>query len=68
VAKAWLASLLSKVAPRVAEGSLVPRGAGPGSGCVTKDTLTVLLPEDWNGPAVEALLEHARRWFSSLHK
>lgn len=31
------------------------------------DTLTVLLPDDWSGPPVELLLEHARRWFSSPH-
>lgn len=37
--------------------------AGLGEG----DTLTVLLPGDWNGPPAEVLLEHARRWFSSPH-
>lgn len=31
------------------------------------DTLTVMLPDDWNGPPVETLLEHARRWFYSPH-
>lgn len=31
------------------------------------DTLTVLLPGDWDGPPVEVLLEHARRWFHSPH-
>lgn len=31
------------------------------------DTLTVLLPDDWDGPPAEALIDHARRWFSSPH-
>jgi len=31
------------------------------------DTLTVLLPDNWDGPPVEVLLGHARRWFSSPH-
>jgi len=31
------------------------------------DTLTVLLPDDWDGPPCEVLLDHARRWFSSPH-
>jgi len=31
------------------------------------DTLTVLLPNDWEGPPCEVLLDHARRWFSSTH-
>jgi hypothetical protein len=31
------------------------------------DTLTVLLPDDWSGPPAEALIDHARRWFSSPH-
>lgn len=31
------------------------------------DTLTVLLPADWDGPPAEALLDHARRWFASPH-
>jgi hypothetical protein len=31
------------------------------------DTLTVLLPADWEGPPAEVLLDHARRWFASPH-
>ena len=31
------------------------------------DTLTVLLPDDWDGPPAEVLLEHARLWFRSPH-
>ena len=31
------------------------------------DTLTVLLPDDWEGPPAEVLLDHARRWFASPH-
>jgi len=31
------------------------------------DTLTVLLPDDWDGPPCEVLLDHARRWFASPH-
>lgn len=31
------------------------------------DTLTVLLPDDWDGPPAEVLLDHARRWFASPH-
>lgn len=31
------------------------------------DTLTVLLPADWDGPPAEVLLDHARRWFASPH-
>jgi hypothetical protein len=31
------------------------------------DTLTVLLPADWDGPPAETLLDHARRWFASPH-
>lgn len=37
------------------------------AGLAAGDTLTVLLPDGWTGPAPEALLDHARRWFSSPH-
>ena len=37
------------------------------SGLTDGDTLTVLLPADWDGPPAEALLEHANRWFASPH-
>lgn len=31
------------------------------------DTLTILLPVDWEGPPAEVLLDHAHRWFASPH-
>ncbi|MCU0705597.1 MAG: hypothetical protein MUF18_16610 [Fimbriiglobus sp.] len=31
------------------------------------DTLTVLLPSDWAGPAAEEMLDYARRWFATPH-
>ena len=37
------------------------------AGARNGDTLTVLLPDDWDGPPVEVLLDHARRWFASPH-
>lgn len=37
------------------------------SGLRTGDTLLLLLPADWDGPAAEELIDHARRWFASPH-
>jgi hypothetical protein len=37
------------------------------SGAKDGDTLTVLLPADWDGPPAEALIDHARRYFASPH-